>query len=70
MNDTGLNILSLFTTDLLHLGPNIQECRGWIQPTHTIDANCMISVWPAILGQIFMTRDDYSAWGNLIDEVL
>jgi hypothetical protein len=38
MNDTGSNILSLFTTDFPHLG-NIQGYNGWHGQTRIMDAN-------------------------------
>jgi hypothetical protein len=69
MNDTGSDIMTLFTTDLPYFGPNIQGYHGWLQPTYTMDANGVVSVWPTILVQVCMARDDYTAWGNWIDEI-
>jgi hypothetical protein len=68
MNDsTGSNILTLFTTDLPHLG-NIQGYTGWHAPRGVIDANGSLTVFPTILVQVQLVRDDNTPWGDWIDE--
>jgi hypothetical protein len=48
INDTGSEILSLFTTDLLRLG-NIQGYTGWQAPTAIIVANGGMTFFSTIL---------------------
>jgi hypothetical protein len=67
MNDTGPDILSLFTTDLPRLG-NIQGYTGWQAPTTVIDANSGMTFFPTILVQVRLVRDDNTPWGDWIDE--
>jgi hypothetical protein len=67
MNDTGSDILSLFTTDLLQLG-NIQGYTGRQAPTITIDANGGMTSFSTILVQVRLVRDDNTPWGDWIDE--
>jgi hypothetical protein len=57
MNDTGSDILSVFTTDLPRLG-NIQGYTGWQAPTTVIDANGGMTFFPTILVQVRLVRDD------------
>ena len=52
MNDTGSDILSLFTIDLPHLGGNIQGYLGWHGQIGIIDANGGMTVFPKILVQV------------------
>src|SRR5271163_4247257 len=47
MNDTGSDILTLFDTDLLHLG-NIQGYTGWPGPVAVGNANGTVGVYPLI----------------------
>ena len=67
MNDTGSNILSLFTTDLEQLG-NIEGYTGWYAPTDITDANGTITSFDTILVQVQLVRDDNTPWGHWIDE--
>jgi hypothetical protein len=55
--DTGSNILTLFTTDLLQLG-NTQGYNGWRRSTRTTDANGTVTVYRTILVQVQLLRDD------------
>jgi len=57
INDTGSNILTLFTTDLRQLG-NIQGYNGWHRSTRTTDANGTVTVYRTILVQVQLLRDD------------
>jgi hypothetical protein len=57
MNDTGSDILTLFTIDLPRLG-NIQGYTGWHAPMSVIDANGNLTVFPTILVQVQPVRDD------------
>jgi hypothetical protein len=67
MNDTGSDILTLFTTDLLALG-NTQAYRGWPGSMGVMDATGMITFFPRILVQVQLVRDDNTPWSNWIDE--
>jgi hypothetical protein len=67
INDTGSNILTLFTTDLQQLG-NIQGYNGWRRSTRTTDANGTVTVYRTILVQVQLLRDDNTTWGNWITE--
>jgi hypothetical protein len=69
MNDTGSDILSLFTTDLPYLGGNIQGYLGWHGQTSITDANGGITVFPTIFVQVRLVRDDNTPWGDWINEV-
>ena len=67
MNDTGSDILSLFTTDFPHLG-NIQGYAGWLGRVGVVDANGGITIFRRILVQVQLVRDDNTPWGDWIDE--
>jgi hypothetical protein len=67
MNDTGSNIMTLFTTDLLQLG-NMQGYTGWLTPLGVIDANGGRTVFRTILVEVQLVRDDNTPWGNWIVE--
>ena len=67
MNDTGSDMLTLFTTDLPSLG-NIQGYLGWLAPTGVRDASGNTTSLPTILVQVQLVRDDQSPWGDWIDE--
>jgi len=69
MNDTGSDALSLFTTDLPHLGGNIQGYLGWNALTRIMDANGGSIVVPRIVVQVRLVRDDNTPWGDWIDEL-
>jgi len=68
LNDTGSNILSLFTTDLPLLG-NIQGYRGWHGRTRVLDANGGFTVFQRIFVQVMLVRDDNTPWSDWIHEV-
>jgi hypothetical protein len=68
MNDTGSDLLTLFTTDLLRLG-NIQGYVGWHGLTGVMDATGLITVFPMILVLVQLVRDDNTPWSDWIDEV-
>jgi hypothetical protein len=67
MNDTGSDMLTLFTTDLPHLG-NIQGYAGWLAPSGVRDASGSTTFLPTILVQVRLARDDNSPWSDWIDE--
>jgi hypothetical protein len=67
INDTGSNILTLFTIDLQQLG-NIQGYNGRRRSTRTTDANRTVTVYRTILVQVQLVRDDNTTWGNWITE--
>ena len=68
MNDTGSNILSLFTTDLPHLGSNVQGYLGWNGFANILDANGMNTTLPIILVHVQLVRDDNTPWSEWIVE--
>jgi hypothetical protein len=47
MNDTGSDMLMLFTTDLTRL-ENTQGYTGWHAPREVMDANSTTSIFPAL----------------------
>ena len=67
MNDTGSDLLTLFTIDLLQLG-NIQGYVGWPGLTGVMDATGLITVYPMILVQVQLVRDDNTPWSDWIGE--
>jgi hypothetical protein len=67
MNDTGSDMLTLFTTDLPYLG-NSQGYTGWLAPAGIRDASGSITFLPTILVQVQLVKDDNSSWGDWIDE--
>ena len=68
MNDTGSDMLSLFTTDLPYLGGNIQGYLGWNGFTSVTDASGGATICPIILVQVQLVRNDDSPWGGWIYE--
>src|SRR2546421_7435169 len=64
LNDTGSDIM---TTDFPHLG-DIQGYAGWLAPMGIIDASGNITVFPTILVQVQLVRDDNTPWSDWIDE--
>jgi len=68
MNDTGSNILTLFTTDILQLG-NMQGYAGWLASMGVTDATGTVTVFPTIRVQVQLVRDGNTPWGNWIDEL-
>ena len=67
MNDTGSDILTLFTTDLLALG-NTQGYQGWHGVTGVMHATGTITIFPRILVQVQLVRDDNIPWSDRINE--
>jgi hypothetical protein len=57
LNDSGSDMLTLFTTDFPHLG-NTQGYAGWLAPRGIIDASGSITVFRTILVQVQLVRDD------------
>jgi hypothetical protein len=64
LNDTGSDLLTLFTTDLPRLG-NIQGYTGWHAPMGVTDANGTLIVFPTIHVQVQLVRDDNTPWAML-----
>ncbi|PSS06763.1 hypothetical protein M430DRAFT_37818 [Amorphotheca resinae ATCC 22711] len=67
MNDTGSDILSLFHTDLPYLG-NFQGYSGWLGNIGIRFANGGMGMYPAILVEVQLVRDDNSPWSDWIEE--
>jgi hypothetical protein len=67
MNDTGSSILSLFDTDMQHLG-NLQGYTGGVGQVEVRNANGTINNYPQIHVQVQLVRDDDSPWSNWINE--
>ena len=67
MNDTGSDILSLFNTDMPHLG-NAQGYTGWLGQVAVRNANGTINSYRRIHVQVQLVRDDNSPWSGWIDE--
>ena len=68
MNDTGSDVLSLFTTDLPYLGGNIQGYLGWLGMTRVRDANGVVTPFRRIMVQVKLVKDDNSPWSDWIAE--
>jgi len=67
MNDTRSDILSLFDTDMLHLG-NLQGYAGFVGNVAIRFANGAINIYPKILVEIQLVRNDDSPWSDWIVE--
>lgn len=67
LNDTGSDILSLFDTDILNLG-NFQGYNGWLGYTEIGYANGATNIYPRILVQVQLLRDDNSVWSDWIQK--
>ncbi|KAI9768354.1 MAG: hypothetical protein M1840_004962 [Geoglossum simile] len=67
MNDTGSGLLSLFDTDMQHLG-NFWGYAGWHGPIAIQDATGTVTIYPAVLVQVQLVRDDNSPWSDWIEE--
>jgi hypothetical protein len=67
MNDTGSDILSLFNTDMPYLG-NLQGYTGWLGNTAIRYANGAINIYPRILVEVQLVRNDDSPWSDWIEE--
>jgi len=68
MNDTGSNILSLFHSDMQHLG-NIQGYTGWQGFTGILCANGTINHYPTIEVEVQLVRDNNTPWSDWIREL-
>ena len=68
MNDTGSDILSLFHSDIPHLG-NIQGYSGWDGLVSVSCANSAINNYPKIEVEVQLVRDDNTAWSDWFEEV-
>jgi hypothetical protein len=68
MNDTGSDMLTLFTTDLPRLG-NIQGYTGWLAPMGVTEATGTITIFLIIRVQVPLVRDDNTPWGDWINEL-
>ncbi len=67
MNDTGSDVLSLFHSDLQHLG-NIQGYAGWLGHIPIACANGAINIYPRIRVEVQLVRDDNTPWSDWIEE--
>jgi hypothetical protein len=67
MNDTGSDILSLFDTDMPYLG-NLQGYGGWIGNVAINYANGTTNVYPKLLVEVQLVRNDNSPWSDWIVE--
>jgi hypothetical protein len=67
MNDTGSDILSLFDTDMPHLG-NVQGYGGFIGNVAIRFANGAINIYPKVLVEVQLVKNDGSPWSNWIEE--
>ena len=68
MNDTGSDILSLFHSDMQHLG-NIQWYTGWQGVIGILCANGIINHYPKIEVEDQLVRDDNTPWSDWFREV-
>jgi hypothetical protein len=68
MNDTGSDILTLFHSDMQHLG-NIQGYTGWRGPIGILCANGTINHYPRILVEVQLVRDDDTPWSDWYPEL-
>jgi hypothetical protein len=67
MNDTGSSIMSLFDTDIQHLG-NLQWYTGGVGLVEVRNANGTINDYPQIHVQVQLVRNDDSPRSNWINE--
>ena len=67
LNDTGSDILTLFTTDFPHLG-NIQGYHGWLGDVGMRDANGTITFFPQIIVQVQLVDNHGAPWSDWIWE--
>jgi hypothetical protein len=68
MNDTGSDMLSLFYSDLQHLG-NIQGYDNWQGATGILCANGTINQYPTIVVEVQLVRDDNTPWSDWFPEL-
>ena len=59
MSNTGSDRLTIFDTDMPHVG-NIQPYTGWRGQTAIRNANGTTDVYPEVLVQVQLVRDDNS----------
>ncbi len=67
INDTGSDILSLFHSDMQHLG-NIQGYSGWAGVVSVNCANGTTNNYPKIYVEVQLVRDDNTAWSDWFEE--
>ena len=67
MNDTGSDILTLFHSDMQHLG-NIQGYSGWQEAVGIHCANGTINYYPGIEVEVQLVRDDNTPWSDWLQE--
>jgi hypothetical protein len=67
INDTGASRLSLYNTDMQHLG-NSQGYTGWQGYATVRNASGTTNRYRRLLVQIQLVRDDDSPWTDWIDE--
>jgi len=67
MNDTGSDMLTLINADFQRLG-NAQGYGGWLLPTHVTDASGNTTLFPTILVEVQLVRNDGTPWSNWIQE--
>jgi hypothetical protein len=67
MNDTGSDILTLFTVELLQLG-NMQQYTSWRAPRNVVDSNGNMTPFPTLPVQVRLVRNDNTSWGGWINE--
>lgn len=67
LNDTGSDMLTLFDTDLPHLG-NIQGYAGWVLPTAVNDASGVVTLFPTLRVQVQLVGDGDLPWTDWIPE--
>lgn len=69
LNDTGSDIMAVFTTDLLQLGEGLQAYNGWLANINIANANGMIDTCRTIILEVQLVRDDLYPWTDWIREV-
>ncbi len=69
INDTGSNALTLFYTDLVHLGMH-QQYNGWLGYNTTVTADGNSQDLSSVMVEIRMVRPgSHEPWGGWIPEV-
>jgi hypothetical protein len=68
MNNTGSDVLSLFYSDMQHLG-NIQGYAGWQGAITIFCANDTINQYPKIEVEVQLVKDDNTPWSDWFPEV-
>lgn len=68
MNDTGSDVLTLFSTDLLYLG-HTPGYNGWLGTAGITDASGNTTFLPRLLVEVQLVRDDDTPWSDWIPEI-